>query len=90
MPTVRGGGLENYSLLTLSGAKPFCLLSGFYDDARSYYDMVKAKGYRSHPHDLKIVNHGVGHRAPQWALEEGYSFLDRVLGVEPEVRQWMI
>ena len=90
LPTVRGGGLENYSLLTLSGAKPFCLLSGFYDDARSYYDMVKAKGYRSHPHDLKIVNHGVGHRAPQWALEEGYSFLDRVLGVEPEVRQWMI
>ena len=90
LPTVRGGGLENYSLLTLSGAKPFCLLSGFYDDARSYYDMVKAKGYRSHPQDLEIVNHGVGHRAPQWALEEGYSFLDRCFGVEPEVRQWKI
>ena len=90
LPTVRGCGLENYTLLTLSGAKPFCLLSGFYDDERSYYDMIKAKGYRSRPKDLVFVNHAVGHRAPQWALEEGYSFLDRCLGMEPEVRQWTI
>ncbi len=88
LATVRACGLENYSLLTLSGAKPFCLLSGFYDDERSYYDMVKAKGYRSHPQDLLFINHAVGHRPPQWALEAGYAFLDERLGVKPEVRLW--
>lgn len=88
LPTVRACGLENYTLLTMSGAKPFCLLAGFYDDARSYSDMIRAKGYRSHPQDLEFIHHAVGHRAPQWALEAGYAFLDRRLGVEPEVRLW--
>ena len=88
LSAVRSGGLENHTLLTMSGAKPFCLLAGFYDDARSYSDMIKAKGYRSRPQDLEIVLHNVGHRAPQWALEEGYSFLDRRFGVTPEVRLW--
>ena len=76
LPTVRGSGLENHTLLTLSGAKPFCLLAGFYDDYRSYAGMVRAKGYRSHPADLKFVHHAAGHRPPPWALEEGYAFLD--------------
>ena len=82
LSTVRDGGLENYTLLTLSGAKPFCLLAGFYDDARSYGDMVKAKGYRRHPEHLKFINHAVGHRPPQWALEAGYAFLDAHLSKE--------
>ena len=83
---IRADGLENYTMLTLSGGKPFCLLAGYYDDARSYTDMIKAKGYRSNPEKLLFVHHAVGHRAPQWALEEGYAFLDRHLGVVPEVR----
>ena len=72
--------------LTLSGGKPFCLVGGYYDDARSYSDMIKAKGYKSHPEDLLFIHHAAGHRAPQWALEAGYAFLDRQLGVVPEVR----
>ena len=86
LTAVRADGLENYTMLTLSGGKPFCLLAGYYDDARSYTDMIKAKGYRSHPEDLLFIHHAAGHRAPQWALEEGYAFLDRQLGVTPEVR----
>jgi hypothetical protein len=76
LPTVRSSGLENHTLLTLSGAKPFCLLAGFYDDYRSYASMVRAKGYRDHPEDLKFLHHAAGHRPPPWALEEGYAFLD--------------
>jgi hypothetical protein len=48
--------------------------------------MIKAKGYKSHPEDLLFIHHAAGHRAPQWALEAGYAFLDRQLGVVPEVR----
>lgn len=86
LPAVRADGLENHTMLTISGGKPFCLLAGFYDDARSYLEMVKAKGYRNHPDDLLFVHHAVGHRPPQWALELGYAFLDRKLGVNPERR----
>ena len=86
LPAVRADGLENHTMLTLSGGKPFCLLAGYYDDARSYTDMIKAKGYKSCPGNLLFIHHAAGHRAPQWALEEGYAFLDRQLGVEPEER----
>ena len=86
LSAIRADGLENYTMLTLSGGKPFCLLGGYYDDARSYSDMIKAKGYKSHPEDLLFIHHAAGHRAPQWALEAGYAFLDRQLGVVPEVR----
>ena len=83
---VRADGLENHTMLTISGGKPFCLLAGFYDDARSYTEMTMAKGYKSIPGNLRMVHHAAAHRAPQWALEAGYEFLDRCLGVTPEVK----
>lgn len=83
LPTVRSLGLENHTLLTLSGAKPFCLLAGLYDDERSYASMLKAKGYRSHPENLKFIHHATGHRPPKWALDEGYAFLDAHLAAKP-------
>ena len=86
LPAVRADGLENCTMLTVSGGKPFCLLAGYYDDARSYSEMTQAKGYRSHPGDLLFVHHAAGHRPPQWALELGYRFLDKKLGVTPETR----
>ena len=87
LPAVRSLGLENYTLLTISGAKPFCLLAGFYDDARSYDGMVRAKGYRSRPQDLEFIHHATGHRPPQWALEAGYRFLDSRLAAGAPVGQ---
>lgn len=88
LAAVRADGLENYTLLTLSGAKPFCLLSGFYDDDTSFTDMVKAKGYRSRPADLMFINHALKHRPPDWALEAGYNFLDRKLNGKWGNKPW--
>lgn len=75
----KADGLENHQLLTLSGAKPFCLVAGHYDDDTSFTDMLKAKGYRSRPGDLMFINHATGHQPPEWALEAGYDFLYRKL-----------
>lgn len=75
----RADGLENYQLLTLSGAKPFCLIAGYYDDDTSVMDMMKAKGYKNRPADLMFINHLTGHDPTPWALEAGYNFLIRKL-----------
>ena len=75
----KADGLENHQLLTLSGAKPFCLVAGHYDDDTSFTEMLKAKGYRSRPGDLMFVNHATGHAPTPWALEAGYDFLYRKL-----------
>ncbi len=75
----KADGLENYQLLTLSGAKPFCLIAGMYDDDTSAIDMMKAKGYKSRPGDLMFINHASGHGPTPWALEAGYDFLMRKL-----------
>lgn len=67
-------GMEHSSLLGCSGAKPFCLLAGKYDDDHSWEIMQTAPGYTGGR--LKIVNHASGHR-PSWdALCQGYDFLD--------------
>ena len=86
LPTVRGLGLENHTLLTLSGAKPFCLLAGLYDDERSYDSMRKAKGYKGRPDDLRFIHHATGHRPPKWALDEGYDFLASRLASPPAAK----
>ena len=89
LAAIRADGLENHTLLTLSGAKPFCLLAGYYDDDTSFGDMAKAKGYAKRPADLMLVNHAVGHRPPAWALEAGYNFLDRKLNGKWGNKPWM-
>lgn len=84
LPAVRADGLENHTALTVSGGTPVCVIGGLYDDVRTLAEMGRAKGYRSHPQDLLSIHHAAGHRPPQWALEEGYKFLDRTLGVTPK------
>lgn len=72
---LKKAGFEHASLLGCSGAKPFCLLAGKYDDDHSWEIMKSAPGYVDDGR-LKIVNHATGHR-PTWeALCEGYDFLD--------------
>ncbi len=84
LPAVRADGIENHTAITVSGGKPVCIIGGLYDDARTLAEMQRAKGYRSHPENLLFVHHAAGHRPPQWALEEGYRFLDRTLCVAPK------
>ena len=72
-------GLNHTNLLGLSGAKPFCLLAGEYDNELSGKAMNEANGYENYKERLLIVNHATGHRPPQSALEQGYKFLDKYL-----------
>lgn len=72
-------GMEHSALLGCSGAKPFCLLAGQYDDARSWEYMLQSPGYAGKEDRLMIVNHATGHRPPWDALCSGYGFIDRYL-----------
>ncbi len=76
---VRARGMSHANLLTLSGAKPFCLIAGQYDDADSGAIMRAAHGYEACPERLELIHHGRGHRPPPEATEAGYRFLDRYL-----------
>lgn len=83
LSAARAEGLENHTAITASGGTAFCIVGGLYDDVRTFAELRRAKGYRSHPEDLLFVHHASGHRPPQWALEAGYKFLDRTLGFTP-------
>lgn len=76
---LKKAGFEHSQLLTLSGAKPFMLLAGQYDNEESGEIMHRAEGYGNHPEKLVLLNHASGHRPPPNALEEGYRFLERWL-----------
>lgn len=70
-------GLDNLSLFAECGGKPFCLIAGQYDDERSN-EAVKSSAVFS-PETFLFVNHASGHRPPQWALDEGYDFMEKYL-----------
>ncbi len=74
---MKKAGFEHSQLLTLSGAKPFMLLAGQYDNEESGEIMRRAKGYGDSSGKLVLLNHASGHRPPASALEEGYRFLER-------------
>ena len=76
---VRAAGLDHADLLSRTSGKPFCLIAGKYDDARSGGTMRRATGYEKHPERLKLINHATGHRPPRTATSEGYRFLDTYL-----------
>ena len=75
--SLKKAGLEHSQLLTLSGAKPFMLLAGLYDNEESGKIMRRAEGYGESPEKLVLLNHASGHRPSASALEEGYRFLER-------------
>ena len=81
LPVVRAAGLEQTQLLTLSGAKPFFLIAGKYDDIASFGALARTAGYAGHPERLCGIDHATGHRPPRYALEAGYAFLERELGM---------
>ena len=70
-------GMDHTQLLSIASPKPFCLLAGQYDNEKSEAMMRSACGYAPDTKRLLCINHATGHRPPQWALEEGYDFLDR-------------
>lgn len=73
--------LDHSQLLSASHGRPFCLLAGMYDNADSWKCMQQAEGYEQCPESLVIVNHATGHRPPADALQKGYQFLDKWLGM---------
>ncbi len=76
---LKKAGFEHSQLLTLSGAKPFMLLAGLFDNEESGKIMRRAEGYGGNSGKLVLLNHATGHRPPPDALEEGYRFLERWL-----------
>ncbi len=77
---MKKAGLDNAGLLAAYGGKPMCLLAGEYDGDWSTELLKSVAPYRENPGRLKVVNPGLGrHRPPQYALEQGYAFLDRHL-----------
>lgn len=74
---MKKAGFEHSQLLALSGAKPFMLLAGQYDNEESGEIMRQAKGYQESSGKLVFLNHASGHRPPPAALEAGYRFLER-------------
>lgn len=72
-------GTDHSELLGIAAPKPFCLIAGQYDDESSYQMILKAPGYTPDDERIKFINHATGHRPPEWALEEAYSFIDRWL-----------
>ena len=83
LAAVRADGLENHTAITASGGTAFCVVGGLHEDARTFAELRRAKGYRRHYEDLLFIHHAEGRIPPLWALEEGYWFLDRTLGVTP-------
>lgn len=86
LEAIEADGLENAQLLSLSGAKPFMCIAGWYDDDSTWQAMLRAKGYAGHREDLVFINHASGHAPPAWTLEKGYRFIDRHLGHVPPAK----
>ena len=76
--------MAHWQLLEYSGNKPFALLAGQYDDARSLEMILHAKAYHEEPEKLCFIHHAAGHRPPGSALEKGYGFLLQHLNGEME------
>ena len=75
---LQAASIDHADLLAASGNKPLALLAGKYDDERSL-EMLKKSGYAENSPGLRFINHASGHRPPEWALNEGYNFLDSFL-----------
>ena len=75
LETMKSLGMEHWQLLEYSGAKPFALLAGKYDDESSLEMICKVSEYKKTPEKLCFVNHAAGHRPPPDALQKGYQFL---------------
>ena len=71
-------GYDHADLLGRS-QKAFCLIAGQYDTDESLAIMRRAEGYTEGDARLGFINHATGHRPPEWALNEGYDFLDKHL-----------
>lgn len=76
---LKAAGLSNVDLLSYSKGKPFFLIAGDADTDESLEAMKKASGYDNCPERLGFLNHASGHRPPQYALDEGYEFLEKYL-----------
>ena len=77
---MKAAGRTHADLLAYSGAKPFMLIAGKYDNAasaRAVLDRVPA--CRAHPERCVVLDHASGHRPPPGALAAGYDFLAKHL-----------
>ena len=71
-------GYEHAELLKID-KKPFCLIAGLYDTDESRELACRFGGYGEADERFLFINHATGHRPPEWALTEGYDFLDKWL-----------
>lgn len=76
---LKQNGITNTDLLSYSNGKPFFLIAGEADTDESLEAMKQAEGYENHQERLGFLNHATGHRPPQYALEQGYDFIERFL-----------
>lgn len=72
-------GIDNTTVLSMSGGKPIYLIAGEADDERSFDAMAMARGYEHHLERIGFFNHATGHRPTTEALEKGLDFLEEHL-----------
>ena len=84
---LKKSGRTHDELLEYAGGKPFMLIAGMYDGAEACAAIRRVKAYEGHQERLELINHASGHRPPPGALEAGYRFLERHLGVKPPSAQ---
>ena len=84
---LKKSGRTHDELLEYAGGKPFMLIAGMYDGAEACAAIRRVKAYEGHQERLELINHASGHRPPPDALEAGYRFLERHLGVKPSSAQ---
>lgn len=74
--------LSHKDLLEHSNKKPFCLISGLYDNDDSRKLLYSIKEYKDCYDRLLVIDHKTGHNPPIYAREAAYSFIKYWLNKE--------
>lgn len=76
LKAIKENGLSHKDILVYANKKPFCLVSGLYDNDDSRNLLYSIEEYKDCYDRLLVIDHKTGHNPPIYAREAAYSFLN--------------